>query len=272
MENRPVRGRSGVPAAGVIFPGSFDGPAADYRKRPARPASTRSGHVAGSAAEQHPDQSATIAELRIDEAIDKIAKLDSIAARLVETVEMLNQRFTINGRYLKAPDWRVYLQLTVVGADDTKFTTLQICDGETLWDFQRVLDTRVFTRLAIKPILERLASPDLDQKTKELTITQMGLAGSESLLKGLRKFTGSARWRRTSSWRTAERCGPCTAPGRALHPYSGPTHAPWDLVEWCRLLFPVRPHFTWVKPITGLTSSSLRANNPRCRWILVAGA
>jgi outer membrane lipoprotein-sorting protein len=127
---------------------------------------------------------ATDAERLIDDAIDRIAALDSVTADLVQTVEMLNQTFTISGRYLKAPGGRVYVRLAVA---DTDFQTLQVCDGETMWDFQDTLESRVFTRLSIKPILERLASPDLDRKTKELTTTQMGFAGAESLLVGLRK-------------------------------------------------------------------------------------
>jgi outer membrane lipoprotein-sorting protein len=159
----------------------------------ARPAATddaavRPASTTETAADQTAEQTATTAERLIEEAINQIAKLDSVAAELVQTVAMLNQQFTIKGRYLKAPDRRVYLQLTVDGADDTQFTSLQVCDGETLWDFQRVLDSRVFTRLALKPIMERLSSPDLDQKTKESTITKMGFAGTESLLVGLRKY------------------------------------------------------------------------------------
>ena len=148
-----------------------------------RPASTDE-----SAVEPTPEQPAVTAERLLDTAIKQAAKLDFVAADFVQTVEMLNQRFTIRGHYLKAPAWRLYLQLTVAGTDDTKFTALQVCDGETLWDFQKILDSRVFTRLAVKPILERLASPDLDQRTKELTITKMGIAGTESLLIGLRQY------------------------------------------------------------------------------------
>ena len=133
-------------------------------------------------------QTSTSAERLIDEAIRQITRLNSVAADLVQTVEMLNHRFTIKGRYFKASDWRIYLQLTVVGTDETNFTTLQVCDGETLWDFQRVLDSRAFTRLAIKPILERLGSPELDQKTRESTTTKIGFAGTDSLLVGLRKY------------------------------------------------------------------------------------
>jgi outer membrane lipoprotein-sorting protein len=167
-------------------PSTVSPPATDGAAVP--PASTGPGQVAKSAAEQQPVQSTTSAERLIDEAIRQITRLNSVAADLVQTVEMLNQRFTIKGRYLKAPDWRIYLQLTVVGTDETKFTTLQVCDGETLWDFQRVLDSRAFTRLAIKPILERLGSPELDQKTRESTTTKMGFAGADSLLVGLRKY------------------------------------------------------------------------------------
>ncbi len=116
-----------------------------------------------------------------------MATLDSATAEMVETVELLNQKFAIKGRYLKAPGWRVYLRLTVDGVDETRITNLQVCDGESLWNFQKALDWRVFTKVSIKPILERLASPDLDRKTKEQTITEMGLVGTESLLSGLRK-------------------------------------------------------------------------------------
>jgi len=127
---------------------------------------------------------ATDAERLIDNAIDRISALDSVASDMVQTVEMLNQTFTISGRYLRMSGGRVYLRLAVVGTD---FQTIQVCDGETMWDFQDTLESRVFTRLSIKPILERLASTNLDRTTKELTITQIGFAGAESLLIGLRK-------------------------------------------------------------------------------------
>jgi outer membrane lipoprotein-sorting protein len=190
-----------------------------------RPASAAE-NTAEQTAPQTAEPTATPAERLIDEAISQIARLDSVAAEFVQTVEMLNHRFTINGRFLKAPDRRVYLHLTVAAADDTKFTTLQVCDGETLWDFQKVLDARVFTRLAVKPILERLASPDLDQKTKEATISKMGFGGPESLLVGLRKYykfnniekeenlaDGKAVWMLKGSWaRATSLIGPDARP------------------------------------------------------------
>jgi outer membrane lipoprotein-sorting protein len=161
-------------------------PASDDAATPT--ASSSSSHVAGSAPAPKPEQAATNAVRLIDQAISQIAELDSVAADVVQTVEMLNQKFTIKGHYLKAPGWRVYLQLTVDGTADTNVKSLQVCDGETLWDFQEVFDSRLFTRLSIKPILERLVAPDLDRKTKESAITQMGFAGTEALLSSLRKY------------------------------------------------------------------------------------
>ncbi len=130
----------------------------------------------------------TPAERLIDEALAKVAKLRSVAANLLETVDMLNQHLTIRGNYLKAPDHRVYLRLTVSGPPETGGTTLQVCDGETLWDYQAILETQTYRKFSIKPIVERLNSPELDPKIKEQAMNQMGLAGPETLLAGLRQL------------------------------------------------------------------------------------
>jgi hypothetical protein len=130
----------------------------------------------------------TDAEAIIDKAIKKIAELQSIAADLQEDVEMLGQKFTLKGRYLKAPNHRVYLRMAVTGLQDSSGTTLQICDGETLWDYQQILDNQFYRKQSIKPILERLNSPELDPKIREQAVNSMGFAGPETLLSGLRKY------------------------------------------------------------------------------------
>jgi outer membrane lipoprotein-sorting protein len=129
----------------------------------------------------------TPAERQIDEAAAAVAKLQSIAADVEESVTMLNHQFTIKGRYLKAPDRRVNLRLTVSGLPDTRATTLQICDGVTLWDYQSVLDSTSYRKLSIKPIVERLNSPEIDPKLRDQALAQMGFAGPETLLVGLRR-------------------------------------------------------------------------------------
>ena len=162
-----------------------------------------------------PDEPPTKAELLIDDAIKKIAKLESVAADLLQEINMLNQKYTITGRYLKAPNTHVYLKLSVSGLPDTSATSLQVCDGETLWDYQVVLDSQNYRKLSIKPILERLNSPELNSKIKDQALTSMGLAGPETLLVGLRKtlkfsqieedeVDGKKLWRLRGTWRTRQ--------------------------------------------------------------------
>ncbi len=129
----------------------------------------------------------TEAERLIDLAIKKIAGLRSVSADMVQEVQMLKQSFSIKGRYLKAPSSRIYLQLTVTGLPDSSGTMLQVCDGETKWDYQRILETQNYRKLSIKPIFDRLNSPEIDAKTRDQVMTQLGFAGPEALLMGLRK-------------------------------------------------------------------------------------
>jgi hypothetical protein len=135
------------------------------------------------AAEEPP----TAAERVIDEAIEKIRKLQSIAADIEESVDVLKQTFKITGRYRKAQNHRVYLLLTVSGLTDSSGTALQVCDGETLWDFQQILDNQLYQKKSVKPIMERLSSPELDPKFRDEIMTKLGFAGPETLLIGLRK-------------------------------------------------------------------------------------
>jgi hypothetical protein len=68
----------------------------------------------------------TPAELLIDEAKAKIAKLQSAAADIEETIDMLNQHITLAGQYFKAPQYRVYFRLTLGKLADSGGTTLQV--------------------------------------------------------------------------------------------------------------------------------------------------
>jgi outer membrane lipoprotein-sorting protein len=140
----------------------------------------------GAAAEPAPEPP-TEAERQIDAAITAIGNLKSVAADLVQSVEMLNLKFTIKGRFMRAPNTHIYLRLTLSGLTDSTGTTLQVCDGDILWDYQQVLEKHMYRKLSIKPILERLNSPDLDARIKNQFSTQMGITGPEVLLVNLRK-------------------------------------------------------------------------------------
>ena len=134
-----------------------------------------------------PAQPPTEAEKLIDQAIKKVASYTSVAADMTQNVDMLKQKFAVKGRYLKAPSSRLYLKLTVTGLPDSSGTLLQICDGETLWDYQQILESQSYRKMSIKPVLERLNSPDIDAKTRDLFMSQIGFSGPEALLVGLRK-------------------------------------------------------------------------------------
>jgi hypothetical protein len=144
------------------------------------------------AAEQHArqekvEESPTAAEQLIDEALAKITKLRWVSAELVGEVQPVTEKVTIKGRYLKGPNARFYSRLTVSGLPGAEENTLQVCDGETIWDYQAVRDSQLYRKFRIKPILDRLNSPDLDPKIRERAMTQMGLAPPETVVAGLRR-------------------------------------------------------------------------------------
>ncbi|WP_210420433.1 LolA family protein [Aquisphaera giovannonii] len=134
-----------------------------------------------------PAEPPTEAERLIDAAIKKLAAIKSVSANLVQTVEMLKQKFAVRGEYRKAPSSRIYLRLTVEGLADSTGTQLQVCDGDTLWDYQQILESQMYRKRSIKPILDRLNSPDMDARTRDQVMSTLGISGPETLLLGLRK-------------------------------------------------------------------------------------
>ncbi len=145
------------------------------------------GTPAGPGAAAAPPEPPTPAEEILDAAITKVVALTSVAADIQQQAEMLGQRFDVKGRYLKAPNNRVYLRLTVSGLAKSTGTMLQVCDGQTLWDFQQVLESQNYHTLKIAPILEKLKSPELDDTLREQVRTQLGFSGPDALLVGLRR-------------------------------------------------------------------------------------
>jgi outer membrane lipoprotein-sorting protein len=129
----------------------------------------------------------TEGDLLVDALLKKLTALRSVSADVTQQVDMLDQKFTIKGRYLKAPEHRIYLQLTVSGLPDATGTMLQICDGQTLWDYQHIIDAQSYRKIEVGQVFEKLKSPDLEETLREQIISQLGFAGPEELLKGLRK-------------------------------------------------------------------------------------
>lgn len=200
---------------------------------PAASAGAGAGAAAAAKPAEPPAEPPTEAERLIDLAIKKLQAVKSVAADMTQHVQMLKQDFVIKGRYLKAPASRVYQKLSVSGIPDSSGTTLQVCDGETLWDYQQILESQVYRKLSIKPILEKLNSPDIDATTREQITARMGFSGPDTLLAGLRqavKFTikeettldGKPVWLLRGTWRNRNGL---TGPDQRPLPATGPLPA-----------------------------------------------
>jgi hypothetical protein len=186
------------------------------------------------------DEPITDAERTVDAAIAAIAKLQYVSADVEQDVAMLHLKFKLTGSYLKAPNNRVNLNLKVVGLADSAGQFVQACDGETLWEYQLILDAPFYRKLTIQPILERLQSPDLDPEVRTKAITQMGMAGPETLLIELRKtirfdikeetvLDGRKVWKLHGKWKSRQ--GLVGPDSRPVNPVGAlPAYIPMDVV------------------------------------------
>lgn len=170
-------------ATAIVFSVLLRARAQDGLQAPVRPG----GGPAPAAKAAEVNEPPTEAELFLDEAIKKVAEIKSVSADVFQTVSMLDQKFEITGRYLKAPGDRLLLDLSVSGMPDSSGKMRQVCDGITLWDYQQVFESRAYRKLDAAAILKKLRTSDLDEKMKEGAIESMGFAGPDILLVGLRR-------------------------------------------------------------------------------------
>ncbi|WP_435010505.1 hypothetical protein P12x_001775 [Tundrisphaera lichenicola] len=131
--------------------------------------------------------SSTLANNVLTETIIKLRLREKIAASIEQTVDMLNQKFSLEGNYYKDTGHRVRLQLNLKGLGETGSLMAQVCDGKVLWDYQKVLGMQSYRRRDITQILKRLEDPALDDLFRNLITTQLGFGGPEAMLTGLQK-------------------------------------------------------------------------------------
>ena len=240
---------------GVARPGL--GPAAADTASPAGPHDRPAAPLPTPRPRRRPRSRRLPAELLIDEAKAKLAKLQSCAAEHRRDGSRCSiSHLTIKGRYRKAPDYRVYFLLTLSGLPETTGTTLQVCDGETLWDYQAILESQIYHKFSIKPVMERLNSPEIDPKMKEQFKEGMGFAGPEVLLIGLRrsfrfeqekedgKLGDKPVWILRGTWKSRQGLiGPDQRPGRRDRPLAALYPQPGDALpgQGRRLALQARP-------------------------------
>ena len=142
---------------------------------------------AGKAADPTANEPPTDADKQLDEAIKLVAALKSVSADINQAVDLLDQKFSVSGRYLKAQNNRVYLNLKVSGLADATGQMLQVCDGQTLWDYQQILDSQSYRKIGVTQVFQKLSSPDIDPEMRTQIYAQFGFSGPEEMIRGLRK-------------------------------------------------------------------------------------
>ncbi len=129
---------------------------------------------------------------------------------------MLNQKFKITGAFKKAPNNAdLHLLELAGGLPDSSGRFLQVCDGETLWDYEIVLDQPYYRKLddQANPRAAQFARPRTRDRMR--ATTQLGMAGPETLLIGLRRnirfdikeatvLEGRKVWKIHGTWRSRQ--------------------------------------------------------------------
>jgi outer membrane lipoprotein-sorting protein len=176
----------------------------------------------------------TEAEKLIDAAIDKLRALKSVVAKILQKVDILGQKFTLEGQYLKAPDYHTYMSLKLSGLSNVTGTLVQVCDGKTMLEYQNILSAENCRKYGITNLVKKLESPECPPELREGVFTQLGLAGPDVLLVGLRKsvefdqkaegtLDGKPVWILRGRWKDRDRVNlpgqPKLAPTGPLPPY-----------------------------------------------------
>jgi hypothetical protein len=174
-------------AAGAVDPVEASSSGAPAQTAAPTPSTAATPGAAAAPPPAAPAPPPTDAELALDEAIKKVTALGALSAELVESVEMLKQRFEIHGTYRKAPGGRLFLKLVVSGLPGSSGEMRQVCDGVTLWDYQQLLESKYYHKITLGPILDKLKDPEIDAATREQVLARLGIAGPEVLLVGLRR-------------------------------------------------------------------------------------
>lgn len=126
------------------------------------------------------------AEKLLDEAITKIEALEQYRADVRQVTEMLGYRFTADGQYAVAPDFRMLFELKVQ-LTDTTGSLKEVCDGRVHWRSQQILDTQEIVKIDVKKIREVLDKPQFNKDVRDMMVKRLGFSGIVPLMRGLRE-------------------------------------------------------------------------------------
>ncbi|RUL89243.1 hypothetical protein [Tautonia sociabilis] len=135
-----------------------------------------------------PVEPATEAELVLDEAMRKVKATEQVRATIRQEVEMLGQRFSVEGEYAQQGPYTFSLDLQVQGLPQARGRMRQVCDGQSLWDVSQILDQTYYFRLDLPQVLDKIEAEPFEKFHRDFVIQQrLGLSGPYWMLDGLRQ-------------------------------------------------------------------------------------
>lgn len=152
----------------------------------AAPAATPSESATATPAEKTPSDNSDAASPvgLVTRAHRQLIDHKSVSAEIEQTVNFGRQRFQATGRYTTSGT-QLRLEFQVQLADGVGGSLLEVCDGDVLWSYTKIMDSQRLTRRDIKQILNAAAasgaSPDA------LLSAELALGGVPSLLAACQK-------------------------------------------------------------------------------------
>lgn len=130
------------------------------------------------------EASGTVALVTLEQAREKLISYQSVKAKIVETVNIGERRFTMQGSYLQGDGLKLRLDYEVqVGSTTGKL--IEVCDGQLLWSHQVIGKEQRVNRRNVRQILEAAAAAEPTNET--LLHAELGLGGLPGLLASIQK-------------------------------------------------------------------------------------
>ncbi len=134
-----------------------------------------------------PEPEPTEAELALDEAIAALESIGSVRAKVIEDVDMLGQKFTLEGEYLRQDQTHFRLQLRAVGLPGNPGRMLKVCNGNVLYDYTRLLNQNDYYRVDLTELIQVIGQEPFEEIHRNAILRQqVGVIGPLGLLEGLR--------------------------------------------------------------------------------------
>lgn len=151
------------------------------------------GTVEGGSADE--SKKVPVAQVEFEAARERLSKISSVKARLVETISVGHKPVKAEGRYLqsnlKGNAHLLRLELTIK-TERLEGSLLEVCDGDVLYTMHTIAGEPNITRRNVSVILDAVRKGGAIPE--QIIVAELGLGGLPALLAGIEKaiaFTGT---------------------------------------------------------------------------------